>query len=434
MRQNSGGGYRIRVTTMPGKAHSAPGGSSPDTRQDTRPDARSATANGKRAPSGAKPSAGQLDLFASDPVHAPPKAGPAKKSAKSTSKTSRGAKSRPAAATAPDEVQRLAEDLPQGLFMGTSSWSFPGWNGLVYDGKYSQSSLANHGLAAYAKHPLFRTVGIDRTFYAPIRSEDFASYAAAVPAHFRFLVKAHERLTLARYPDHPRYGRMRNQENDGFLDPAYAADAVVGPYMEGLGDKAGPLLFQFSPQPRAVIGKPAVFAERLHAFIDALPKGPLYAVEVRNANLLTANYAAALADVGACHCINLIGNMPNPMAQWRHTNAQRGPAIVVRWMLSPHLNYDSARQRYAPFDAIVDADQTARGHIANLVHWAGLSKQPIYVVVNNKAEGSAPLSILRLAEHIAAVAPAPPPSEDNDKPRTGRHVAKAYDDDDDVPF
>ena len=79
----------------------------------------------------------------------------------------------------------LDEGPDEGLYLGTSSWSFPGWAGIVYDSKVSQTTLARHGLAAYARHPLFRTVCIDRTYYSPITAEDFARYESAVPEDFR---------------------------------------------------------------------------------------------------------------------------------------------------------------------------------------------------------------------------------------------------------
>ncbi|WP_204320593.1 hypothetical protein, partial [Klebsiella pneumoniae] len=69
-------------------------------------------------------------------------------------------------------AQRLLRGL-HGLRIGTSSWSYPGWDGLVYAGEYSDSMLARKGLAAYAQHPLLRTVSIDRGFYAPIPLADY---------------------------------------------------------------------------------------------------------------------------------------------------------------------------------------------------------------------------------------------------------------------
>ena len=45
----------------------------------------------------------------------------------------------------------------------------------------SLGALVAGGLAAYARHPLFRTVGIDRSYYAPLGTRELAEYAAALP-------------------------------------------------------------------------------------------------------------------------------------------------------------------------------------------------------------------------------------------------------------
>src|SRR5690349_13542655 len=133
--------------------------------------------------------------------------------------------------------------------MGTSSWSFPGWRGLVWRDEHSEAVLAKRGLGAYAQHPLLRSVGIDRGHYAPIPVDDLRAYAAAVPSTFRFLAKAHDHCTLAVFPNHARYGAQRGQPNPRFLDAGYARDLVVAPFLEGLGTRGGPLVFQFAPQP-----------------------------------------------------------------------------------------------------------------------------------------------------------------------------------------
>ena len=95
----------------------------------------------------------------------------------------------------------LAAVLPPNLRLGTSSWTFPGWTGLVWDREYSDPDLSRHGLTAYAKHPLLRTVGIDRSFYRPMTAEQFARHAAQVPDDFRFVVKAPSLVTDAMVRD-----------------------------------------------------------------------------------------------------------------------------------------------------------------------------------------------------------------------------------------
>ncbi|HET9452393.1 MAG TPA: DUF72 domain-containing protein [Aggregicoccus sp.] len=307
----------------------------------------------------------------------------------------------------PPEVQEVGAHLPRGVFLGTSSWTFPGWEGLVYDRAATQVRLAREGLAAYAHHPVLRTVGIDRTFYGPITAATFSTYAAQVPEGFRFLAKAHEACTLARYPLHERYGQHRGQDNPRFLDAAYARDAVVAPFVEGLGEKAGPLVFQFPPQDVAALGGAERFVQRLHHFLQALPRGPLYAVELRNEALLTGSLAAALADVGASPVLAAWRNLPEVEQQAQRTRALDSRALVVRWMLPPHLGYDEARARYAPFRRLVDEDLTTREALARLSVQAVRAGRAAFVIINNKAEGSAPLSALKLAESIVLENSAP---------------------------
>lgn len=294
----------------------------------------------------------------------------------------------------------LAARLPAGLRLGTSSWSFPGWAGIVYDRAATAATLARRGLAAYARHPLLRTVGLDRTFYAPIEEPAYAAYAAAVPADFRFLVKAPEALTSARFADHPRHGEQRGAASPVFLDAGWATDAVCAPLASGLGERAGVLVFQFPPQPFAALGGPAGFAARLHAFLDRLPRGLAYAVELRAAALFTGAYRDALAAAGAVHVVNVHPTMPPPAAQ-AAALAGAGP-LVVRWMLGHGQRYEDARQRYQPFDRLVDEDPASRAEIAALCRAAAARGADAYVVINNKAEGSAPLSAARLAAAIAA--------------------------------
>ena len=56
--------------------------------------------------------------------------------------------------------------------------------------------------------------------------------------------------------------------------------------------------------------------------------------------------------------------------------------------------------RYAPFDRLVDPDVPKRQSLARLCAAAVGRGQPAFVIINNKAEGSAPLSALHLAAAI----------------------------------
>ena len=315
----------------------------------------------------------------------------------------------PGAACGPAPVDErlvaLGARMPPLLRFGTSSWGYPGWVNLVYDRVVSESALARRGLVAYSQHPLLRAVGVDRTHYAPMSAAQWQELAEQVPEHFRFLAKAHEQLTLARFPRHPRYGPQAGEVNPRFLDPGYAAEAVVGPFGEGLGKKAGPLLFQFAPQRLEDLGGALGFAERLGAFLRAQPRGPYLAVEIRNSALLTPELADALASARAGPCLLAHPSLPDLETQARLFDIKRFPALVLRWMLRRDMEHEEAGAKYAPFDRLQDEDEPTRSAVARLAVAAIGAGRPALIIVNNNAEGSAPRSILKLAEAIDALLP-----------------------------
>ena len=316
-----------------------------------------------------------------------------------------------------EPLTRLGRLLPRSVRLGTSSWFFPGWRNLVWrgDSNYSESQLARHGLSAYAQHPLLRCVGIDRTFYQPLTVAEYARYAEQVPDDFRFVVKAPAMIS-----DAAMRGRRGDpiEANPLFLDPSAALDHFVQPAIEGLGARAGPLLFQLSPMPgemKSADGGVSII-EQIGALLRALPTtiggiAPLYAVELRDAGLLTPRLVRTLRECGARLCIALHPRMPVAARQSAALRAMdaldeegddwrlKGP-LVVRWNLAAGLRYEEARTRYAPFDRLVDPDIPTRGTLAHLIHVAIKSDQPSFIVANNKAEGSAPLTLIELAKAV----------------------------------
>ena len=316
-----------------------------------------------------------------------------------------------------DALARLARRLPASVHLGTSSWSFPGWRGIVYAGAHSESQLAREGLAAYAQHPLLRMVGIDRGYYQPVPAVELARYAQQVPNEFRFLVKAPALVT-----DAVRRAErgMPTEANPQFLDAEIASAEFVQPALAGLGQRTGPLLFQLAPLPRELLSGEAAHAtiDRIGSFLSALPRTsggiePLYAIELRNPELLTPRFIRMLRATGVRLTIGVHARMPAAARQSAALRALdgdeaegddwrlKGP-LVVRWNLQSGFRYDDAKSRYAPFDRLIDADIATRGTLVHLVHVALKSHQPCYIVANNKAEGSAPLTLIELAKSIVA--------------------------------
>jgi uncharacterized protein YecE (DUF72 family) len=292
------------------------------------------------------------------------------------------------------ELLSLAERVPKNLHLGTSSLSFPGWADIVYAEQYSVSALVRHGLRAYARHPLLNALNIDSTFYRPPTVEQLKVYAADVPDTFRFIVKAYTGLTTA--PDTPR-AQQRNIE-PVFLDPLYAEKSVINPMLEGLGSKLGAVLFQFSPLGSRYTRDPETFVARLGEFLTALPRGPVYAVEIRDPEMLGSEYEDALAAAGAVHCSTVHARMPPVDTQV--IDSGTGP-IIIRWMLQPGDDYERAAARFAPFNRIQEPDKLSRSRISTLVRQGLSAARDVYVMAANNAEGSAPLTLFELAKAVA---------------------------------
>ena len=290
--------------------------------------------------------------------------------------------------------------LPAGLRLGTSSWAFPGWAGLVYARRSAEQLLSREGLGAYSRHPLLGAVGVDRTFYAPMSAEEFRRYARLVPPEFRFVVKAHAALTT------PIDRQARNvavtPDVDRFLDLPYALERIVTPAVEGLGERLGAILFQFPPLGLPYAREPQLFADALGAFLDALPRGPQYSVELRNREILGPAYTDALARNGVTHCFNVHPRMPGVLEQadLLGESAWLSGTVVLRWMLNPTQDYEAARERYFPFDRIVDPDVVNRAAVASFLERVLGRGNEAIVIANNKAEGCAPLTLFGLAREI----------------------------------
>jgi uncharacterized protein YecE (DUF72 family) len=300
-------------------------------------------------------------------------------------------------------AQALAERWGSRLYLGTSSWYFPGWAGLVWDRPYAQPDLSKHGLAAYARHPLLRTVSLDRAFYQPLDVATYRRYAAQVDDGFRFVVKAPAAVSDAVLRAEGSGAAV--QPNPLFLDPRAALDLCVKPALEGLGEKLGVLVFQISPLPRRWLVPGALIAplEALwQAVVPALPAGTRVSLELRDAELLTPALFASLRAHGVRCCLGLHDRMPTIDDQLPAQRAGWPGDLVCRWNLQRGLRYTQAKERWEPFDRLQAPDPATRATLARVVRATLDAGHRAFVIISNKAEGSAPLSVLELARALLA--------------------------------
>jgi uncharacterized protein YecE (DUF72 family) len=344
------------------------------------------------------------------------------------SSRARGAEDSAAAPIAPHiaaEDREVAARLPRWLRFGTSSWSFPGWKGILFEGDHTGEALARAGLGALAEHPLFRTVGLDRSYYGPLRDEDLAAYGAQLVAgterapslpRFRIVSKVWDEITTAVFPRHPRYGARAGARNPSFLDASRFLSEVLAPYERSPAflEHAGPFVFELTPMPRGAMS-PAELTAKLDAFMARLPSGPgapRWAFELRNDDLFGPRWLDALRANGAAHVFTYWTAMPSlrmQLAAGRAAGAAGGSRAigarftVARLMLPPFTRYAAKKAEFAPFDRLAAPQPEMRDDLMDVLRAAAAADvEDAFVIVNNKAEGSAPLTIRALAEALAA--------------------------------
>jgi uncharacterized protein YecE (DUF72 family) len=285
---------------------------------------------------------------------------------------------------------------------GASSWNYPGWKGLVYHRDYEGRGASARMLEEYARFPLFRTVGIDSSFYAPPAEDVLAAYAERLPPGFPCVSKVWNQLTVQTFSkaqDKARAGKT----NPDFLNPDLFLEAVYEPYRVHFADHAGPFVFEFQTIGRRSGVTPEEFSTRLDEFFSALPREGMYAVEIRNEEFLTPMYFAVLREHGVAHVFNSWTRMPPIGDQLDLPGSLSGPFIVARALLQQGRTYDEAVDAFAPYDRIQDPSPPLRHDLLRLIETAVRTRIPAYLLVNNRAEGSAPLTV---AEVLRMLPPA----------------------------
>jgi uncharacterized protein YecE (DUF72 family) len=285
---------------------------------------------------------------------------------------------------------------------GTSTWTYEGWQGQVYKRQYAKSKFAQECLGEYCQYqyhsaPLFRTVGNDGTFYRPPTANQLRRYLNQIPEDFEMCFKVWEEITIPSYAKQARYGTRAGQANPRFLDATLFNELVLTPYREAKFEPhTGPFLFEFQRHGMSS----EEFCSRLDVFFQQLPKDFRYGVEIRNAGLLGAEYRQVLEAHGVAHVYNHWSYMP-PLAE-QHKRMERftAPFTVLRLLTPLKMSYEAAKKRAEPYDKIVGELPEMRRDTVRLVKEAVAENRRAYVLVNNRSEGNAPLTIQALADQL----------------------------------
>jgi uncharacterized protein YecE (DUF72 family) len=243
-----------------------------------------------------------------------------------------------------------------GLYLGTSGWSYADWEGTLYP----EGLPTGARLAEYAKH--YATVEIDSTFYGNPRRSTVEKWREVVPEGFLFAAKFPQEVT------HERNLVNTRNEAEGFVHT-----------MQALEDRLGPLLLQLPPS-FTVEGMGV-----LEDFLSTLPRGPRYAVEVRNRSWLGSDLPALLREHGVG--LTLIDYPRMPRMEEATANF-----VYIRWL--------GNRREFPSGHTHLRKDRSD-----DLLWWAGLvdrfleEGRTVFAYANNHYQNHSPSTLEQFLEN-----------------------------------
>ncbi len=283
------------------------------------------------------------------------------------------------------------------LRIGTCSWKYPSWEGLVY----SKTGKDVNFLEEYAQK--YDSVEVDQWFWSlfpgasPVlpRPATAAEYSAAVGEDFRFSVKAPNSLTLTHY-------YKKKKEEDLAANPHFLSVPLFISFLKSLAPltgRLGPIMFQFEYLNKMKMASQRQFQKLLDIFLSALPDGFTWAVESRNPNYLNRSWFDFLAAHRAAH-VFLQGYYMPPITEIyeKFRESIRGTA-VIRLHGSDRdgmekITGDRWNTMVAPRDAELPG-------VVEMIRDLLKRNVNVYLNVNNHYEGSAPLTIEKLLQLLA---------------------------------
>ena len=169
---------------------------------------------------------------------------------------------------------------------GIGGWTFEPWRGVFYP-----EGLKHAEELSYASRHV-TAIEINSTYYSTQKPESFAKWAASTPDGFKFAVKA------------SRFSTNRRVLGEG----GESVQKFLGQGLSELGDRLGPILWQFMPTKKFDPDDFEAFLALLPDKQDGLPLS--HVMEVRNASFATPEFVQLCRKHGVAICVSENENYP----------------------------------------------------------------------------------------------------------------------------
>lgn len=279
------------------------------------------------------------------------------------------------------------------LNLGTCSWKYDSWKGLVYP----EFGDFNY-LEEYSKK--YNSVEIDQWFWSLHPNNKITlpnpnvveSYNNSTPDQFKFTIKVPNSITLT----HPY---KSNEANKHFL----SIDLMEG-FLDSIDlikSKVGMLMFQFEYLNKQKIGSQIEFQQKLEEFFSSINRNYNYGIEIRNPNFLNNEFFTFL-NIHDISFVFLQGYyMPKIFETYNKFESNIVKSAVVR--LHGFHREEIEIKTNKIWNEIVDPQDSDLKEIIQMIKLLLKKKVDVYLNVNNHFEGSAPLTIKKIEKLLHSV-------------------------------
>ena len=276
------------------------------------------------------------------------------------------------------------------LRIGTCSWKYDSWRGIVYSSKKNINYLEEYSTR-------YNTVEIDQWFWSLFddivrlpEESTVKDYYSSVPDDFKFTIKVPNSLTLTHY--YPSKNIKGLKANSNFLNPDLFHRFLRT--LQPMSSKIGALMFQFEYLNKQKISSQAEFLDRLEAFYEIIDKPYPCAFEIRNPNYLNNTYFDFIERNKSAHVLLQGYFMPPIKDVYKKYQEKIGNPVIIRLHGPDRKKIEELTGK--DWSQIVLPRDEKLSTLPSIIQYFSEKEVDVYVNVNNHFEGSAPLTIEKI--------------------------------------
>jgi len=279
----------------------------------------------------------------------------------------------------------------EGIRIGTCSWKYDSWRGLVYP----ETGKINY-LQEYAKK--YNTVEIDQWFWSLFgetsvrlpEEKTVREYLEVIPEDFEFTIKIPNSITLTHFFNPNKNAPLKT--NSHFLSPDIFEKFLEK--IQPLKNNLGVLIFQFEYLNKKKMKSQLEFQDLFSAFISACPDDHTYALEIRNPNYLNEKYFEFLLQNNLKTVFMQGYYMPEIVETYNQYQEFVKNLTVIRLMGRDRKEMEAKTR--GEWNRIAELKDEELEDISSMIKHLRSEDVKVYININNHYEGSAPRTIEKM--------------------------------------